>query len=295
MAEIKKTMLSVDGNTAAALMSYNFTEVAAIFPITPSSPMANYVDIYASQGKKNFFGSTVKVCEMQSEGGASGAIHGALQGGAFATTYTASQGLLLMIPNVYKWCGELLPAVMHVSARSLATRSLSIFGDHQDVYSIRQSGIALLCSDSVQEVADLASVAHLIAIDAEYPVCHFFDGFRTSHEIQNVEFLADEEWKKLVPWDKVKKFKERALNPHGHAVTRGGAENDDIYFQGREAQNAHFANVLPIAKKYLAKVSELTGRNYAPFVYEGASDATKVIIAMGSVNETAHEVVEDLI
>ena len=295
MAEIKKTMLSVDGNTAAALMSYNFTEVAAIFPITPSSPMANYVDIYASQGKKNFFGSTVKVCEMQSEGGASGAIHGALQGGAFATTYTASQGLLLMIPNVYKWCGELLPAVMHVSARSLATRSLSIFGDHQDVYSIRQSGIALLCSDSVQEVADLASVAHLIAIDAEYPVCHFFDGFRTSHEIQNVEFLADEEWKKLVPWDKVKKFKERALNPHGHAVTRGGAENDDIYFQGREAQNAHFANVLPVAKKYLAKVSELTGRNYAPFVYEGASDATKVIIAMGSVNETAHEVVEDLI
>ena len=294
MAEIKKTMLSVDGNTAAALMSYNFTEVAAIFPITPSSPMANYVDIYASQGKKNFFGSTVKVCEMQSEGGASGAVHGALQGGTFATTYTASQGLLLMIPNVYKWCGELLPAVMHVSARSLATRSLSIFGDHQDVYSIRQSGIALLCSDSVQEVADLASVAHLIAIDAEYPVCHFFDGFRTSHEIQNVEFLADEEWKKLVPWDKVAKFKARALNPHGHAVTRGGAENDDIYFQGREAQNEHFANVLPIAKKYFAKVSELTGRTYAPFVYEGAPDATKVIIAMGSVNETAHEVVEDL-
>ena len=294
MAEIKKNMLSVDGNTAAALMSYNFTEVAAIFPITPSSPMANYVDIYASQGKKNFFGSTVKVCEMQSEGGASGAVHGALQGGAFATTYTASQGLLLMIPNVYKWCGELLPAVMHVSARSLATRSLSIFGDHQDVYSIRQSGIALLCSDSVQEVADLASVAHLIAIDAEYPVCHFFDGFRTSHEIQNVEFLADEEWKKLVPWDKVAKFKARALNPHGHAVTRGGAENDDIYFQGREAQNEHFANVLPIAKKYFAKASELTGRTYAPFVYEGASDATKVIIAMGSVNETAHEVVEDL-
>ena len=295
MADIKKTMLSVDGNTAAALMSYNFTEVAAIFPITPSSPMANYVDIYAAQGKKNFFGSTVKVCEMQSEGGASGAIHGALQGGALATTYTASQGLLLMIPNVYKWCGELLPAVMHVSARSLATRSLSIFGDHQDVYSIRQSGIALLCSDSVQEVADLASVAHLIALDAEYPVCHFFDGFRTSHEIQNVEFLADEEWKKLVPWDKVAKFKARALNPHGHAVTRGGAENDDIYFQGREAQNKHFDNVLPVAKKYFAKVSELTGRTYAPFVYEGAKDATKVIIAMGSVNETALEVVEDLV
>lgn len=294
MSEIKKTMLSVDGNTAAALMSYNFTEVAAIFPITPSSPMANYVDIYAAQGKKNFFGSEVKVCEMQSEGGAAGALHGAMQGGAFATTYTASQGLLLMIPNVYKWCGELLPAVMHVSARSLATRSLSIFGDHQDVYAIRQSGIAMLCSDSVQEVADLSSVAHLIALDAEYPVCHFFDGFRTSHEIQNVEFLADEEWKKLVPWDKVAKFRARALNPHGHAVTRGGAENDDIYFQGREAQNKHFENVLPVAKKYLAKVSEMTGRTYAPFVYTGAPDATKVIIAMGSVNETALEVVTDL-
>ncbi len=294
MAEIKKTMLSVDGNTAAALMSYNFTEIAAIYPITPSSPMANYVDIYASQGKKNFFNSTVKVCEMQSEAGASGALHGALTGGALATTYTASQGLLLMIPNIYKWCGELLPAVMHVSARSLATRSLSIFGDHQDVYAIRQSGIAMLCSDSVQEVADLASLAHLIAIDAEYPVCHFFDGFRTSHEIQNVEFLADEEWKKLVPWDKVKAYKERALNPHGHAVTKGGAENDDIYFQGREAQNKHFNNVLPVAEKYFKKVSELTGREYAPFVYYGAKDATKVIIAMGSVNETAYEVVTDL-
>ena len=294
MAEIKKTMLSVDGNTAAALMSYNFTEVAAIFPITPSSPMANYVDIYASQGKKNFFNSTVKVCEMQSEAGASGALHGALNGGAFSTTYTASQGLLLMIPNIYKWCGELLPAVMHVSARSLATRSLSIFGDHQDVYAIRQSGIAMICSDSVQEVADLSSVAHLVAIDAEYPVCHFFDGFRTSHEIQNVEFLADEEWKKLVPWDKVKKFRDRALNPHGHAVTKGGAENDDIYFQGREAQNKHFNNVLPVAEKYFEEVSKLTGRTYAPFVYYGDPEATKVIIAMGSVNETAYEVVKDL-
>ena len=294
MAEIKKSMLSVDGNTAAALMSYNFTEVAAIFPITPSSPMANYVDIYSSQGKKNFFNSTVKVCEMESEGGASGALHGAMNGGALATTYTASQGLLLMIPNIYKWCGELLPAVMHVSARSLATRSLSIFGDHQDVYAIRQTGIAMLCSDSVQEVADLASVAHLIALEAEYPVCHFFDGFRTSHEIQNVEFLADEEWKKLVPWDKVAAFKERALNPHGHAVTMGGAENDDIYFQGREAQNKHIAGVLPAAEKYLAKVSKMTGRTYAPFVYYGAKDATKVIIAMGSVNETIYEVVTDL-
>ncbi|HKL73136.1 MAG TPA: pyruvate:ferredoxin (flavodoxin) oxidoreductase [Candidatus Onthovivens sp.] len=294
MAEIKKTMLSVDGNTAAALMSYNFTEVAAIFPITPSSPMANYVDIYSSQGKKNFFGSPVKVCELQSEAGASGALHGSLQGGAYGTTYTASQGLLLMIPNIYKWCGELLPAVLHVSARSLATRSLSIFGDHQDVYAIRQTGIAMICSDSVQEVADLSSLAHLVAIDASYPVCHFFDGFRTSHEIQNVEFVADEEWAKIVPWDKVEEFRARALNPHGHSVTRGGAENDDIYFQGREAQNTHLDNVLPVAIKYFEKVSELTGRTYAPFVYSGASDATKVIIAMGSVNETVLEVVEDL-
>ncbi len=295
MNDIKKKMISVDGNTACALMSYNFTEVTSIFPITPSSPMAEHVDVFASEGKKNFFNTEVKVAEMQSEGGASGALHGALQAGAFATTYTASQGLLLMIPNIYKWCGELLPAVMHVSARSLATRSLSIFGDHQDVYAIRQTGIAMLVSDSVQEVADLTSLAHLIAIDSEYPVCHFFDGFRTSHEIQNVEFLEDEEWKKLMPRDKVEKFKKRALNPHSHPVTRGGAENDDIYFQGREAQNEHFNNVLEVAKKYFEKVSELTSRNYAPFVYYGAKDATKVIIAMGSVNETILEVVDDLI
>lgn len=193
--ETKKTLLSVDGNTAAALASYNFTEVAGIYPITPSSPMAELVDVYASQGKKNFFGNTVKVVEMQSEAGASGTVHGALQGGALATTYTASQGLLLMIPNIYKWVGELLPAVLHVSARSLATRSLSIFGDHQDVYAIRQTGITMLCSHSVQEIADLAPVAHLIAIESSAPICHFFDGFRTSHEIQNVEFVDDEEWK----------------------------------------------------------------------------------------------------
>jgi pyruvate-ferredoxin/flavodoxin oxidoreductase len=295
MAEIKKTMLSVDGNTAAALESYNFTEVAAIYPITPSSPMANYVDVLAAQGKKNFFASPVKIVEMQSEGGAAGALHGALQAGALATTYTASQGLLLMIPNIYKWVGELLPAVMHVSARSLATSSLSIFGDQQDVAAIRQTGIAMMCSDSVQEVADLTSVAHLIAIDAGYPVCHFFDGFRTSHEIQNVEFIDDAEWKKHLPLDKIKEFKAKALNPHGHAVVRGGADNDDIYFQSREAQNAHFDNVLPIAEKYFKLASKLTGRPYAPFVYYGAKDATKVIIAMGSVNETIYEVVTDLV
>ena len=294
MSDVKKTMLSVDGNTVAALGSYNFTEVAAIYPITPSSPMADHVDVYASQGKKNFFGNVVKVCEMQSEAGASGALHGALQGGSLATTYTASQGLLLMIPNIYKWCGELLPAVMHVSARSLATRSLSIFGDHQDVYAIRQTGIAMLCSHSVQEVADLSPVAHLIAIEASYPMCHFFDGFRTSHEIQNVEFIDDKEWEKLLDRKAVEEFRARALNPHTHPVTRGGAENDDIYFQGREAQNEHFNKVIDIADKYFKKVSELTGRTYAPFVYVGDPKATKVIIAMGSVTETALEVVNDL-
>jgi len=201
--EIKKSFLSVDGNTAAAIGSYYFTEVAGIYPITPSSPMAELVDVYASQGKKNFFGTPVKVVEMQSEAGASGTVHGALQAGALSTTYTASQGLLLMIPNIYKWCGELLPAVLHVSARSLATRSLSIFGDHQDVYAIRQTGITMLCSHSVQEIADLAPMAHLIAIDSACPICHFFDGFRTSHEIQNVEFVDEEEYRKLLDMNKV--------------------------------------------------------------------------------------------
>ncbi len=294
MDDIKKTMLSVDGNTAAALESYNFIEVAGIFPITPSSPMAENIDVYASQKRKNFFGSTVKVVEMQSEAGASGTVHGALQGGALAATYTASQGLLLMIPNIYKWVGELLPAVLHVSARSLATRSLSIFGDHQDIYAIRQTGIAMICSHSVQEVADLTSVAHLVAIDGELPVCHFFDGFRTSHEIQNVEFVDDAEWKKLLPMDKVEKFRSRALNPHTHPVTRGGAENDDIYFQGREAQNQHLDNALAVAEKYFKEATRLTGREYAPFVYYGDPNAERVIIAMGSVTETAKEVIDEL-
>ena len=292
--ETKKTLLSVDGNTAAGLASYAFTEVAGIYPITPSSPMAELVDVYASQGKLNFFGNTVKVVEMQSEAGASGTVHGSLQAGALSTTYTASQGLLLMIPNIYKWVGELLPAVLHVSARSLATRALSIFGDHQDVYAVRQTGITMLCSHSVQEIADLAPVAHLIAIKSSAPICHFFDGFRTSHEIQNVEFLDDEEWRKLLDMSDVEAFRKRALNPHTNPVTRGGAENDDIYFQGREAQNKHFEKVVEIADHYLAEVSRLTGRNYAPFTYYGAPDATKVIIAMGSVTETCTEVVDAL-
>ncbi len=294
MSEIKKTMLSVDGNTAAALGSYNYIEVAGIYPITPSSPMAENIDVYASQNRKNFFGSVVKVSEMQSEAGASGTVHGVLQAGGLAATYTASQGLLLMIPNIYKWVGELLPAVLHVSARSLATRSLSIFGDHQDIYAIRQTGIAMICSHSVQEIADLTNVAHLTAIDAEYPVCHFFDGFRTSHEIQNVEFIDDNEWKKLLPMDKVEKFRARALNPHTHPVTRGGAENDDIYFQGREAQNKKIDEVIAVAEKYFKEATRLTGRPYAPFTYYGDKNADRVIIAMGSVTETITEVIDDL-
>ena len=292
--EPKKRFLPVDGNTAAALESYNFAEVAGIYPITPSSPMAELVDVYASQGRRNFFGSIVKVVEMQSEGGASGAVHGALQGGSLAVTYTASQGLLLMIPNIYKWVGEELPVVVHVSARSLATRSLSIFGDHQDIYAVRQTGAAMLCSHSVQEIADLSSMAHLLALDAEVPVIHFFDGFRTSHEIQNVEFVDDAEWKKLLPMDKVEKFRARALNPHTHPVTRGGAENDDIYFQGREAQNEHYNNIVDVACKYFKEVEALTGRHYAPFTYYGAKDATHVIVAMGSVTETITEVIDEL-
>jgi pyruvate-ferredoxin/flavodoxin oxidoreductase len=292
--EIKKTMQSVDGNTAAAMESYYFTEVAAIYPITPSSPMAELVDVMAAKGTKNFFGSPVKVVEMQAEGGAAGAVHGALQGGALATTYTASQGLLLMIPNIYKWCGELLPAVMHVAARSLATRALSIFGDQADIYACRQTGITMICSNSVQEIADLAPVAHLVAIDSSMPVMHYFDGFRTSHEVQNVEFVDPEEWKKLVPMDKVEEFRKRALNPHGHPVTRGGAENDDIYFQGREAQNLNYEAVVGVAEKYFKEATRLTGRFYAPFVYEGDKQADKVIIAMGSVCETASEVVAEM-
>ena len=290
----KKYFKSVDGNTAAAMGSYLFTEVAAIYPITPSSPMAEGVEAFSTQGKKNVFGNKVDVVELQSEAGASGSVHGAAQAGALATTYTASQGLLLMIPNIYKWVGEELPVVLHVAARSLAARALSIFGDHNDVYACRQTGITMINSASVQEVADLAPMAHLIAIEAHAPVLHFFDGFRTSHEIQRVEFVEDEGWKSLLNQEAVKDFKEHALNPHGHSVTRGGAENDDTVFQTWEAQNLHNAHIVEVAEKYFKLTSELTGRYYAPFVYEGAKDATKVLVLMGSGAETAHEVVKDL-
>ncbi len=294
MAKEKFTMKSVDGNTAAALGSYKFSEVAAIYPITPSSPMAEHVDEYAAAGMKNAWGDKVKVVEMQSEAGASGAVHGALQAGELAVTYTASQGLLLMIPNIYKWVGEELPAVLHCAARSLASRSLSIFGDHGDVYAVRQTGAAMICAHSVQEVADLSPLAHLIAIEGSTPVIDFFDGFRTSHEIQNVEFIDDAWWNAQINTAKVDEFKKRALNPHGHAVTRGGAENDDITFQGREAQNLHEQKIVDVACKYFQKLTEASGRPYAPFVYYGAPDADRIIIAMGSVTETTIEVIDDL-
>ena len=291
----EKVFQSMDGNTATAHCAYAFSEVAAIYPITPSSPMAEVVDAWASQGRKNIFDTTVKVVEMQSEAGAAGAVHGALQGGTLATTFTASQGLLLMIPNLYKLSGELLPGVIHVAARALAGRALNIFGDHEDVYACRQTGVAMLCSHSVQECMDLAGVAHLSAIEASVPFIHFFDGFRTSHEIQKIEVMDQEYLKSLVDWNKVEEFKKNALNPHTNPVTRGGAENDDIFFQGREAQNAHYNKVVDVVAKYLAEISKHTGRDYAPFTYYGAKDATRVIVAMGSVTETIKETVDALV
>lgn len=284
----------MDGNTATAHSAYAFTEVAGIYPITPSSPMAENVDAWATNGKVNVFGDKVKVVEMQAEGGAAGTVHGALQGGALATTFTASQGLLLMIPNLYKLSGEMLPGVIHVAARSIASHTLSIFGDHQDVYAARQTGVVMMASHSVQDCMDLAGAAHLIAIDGSVPVMHFFDGFRTSHEIQKVEVMDYDFLKSLLPMDKLQAFRLNALNPHGNAITRGGSQNDDIFFQAREAQNEHFNRVPEIAAKYFKKISEHTGRNYAPFVYYGAKDADRVIVAMGSVTETVTEVVDAL-
>ncbi|MCD7810176.1 MAG: pyruvate:ferredoxin (flavodoxin) oxidoreductase [Erysipelotrichaceae bacterium] len=291
---MSKNYLSMDGNTAAAHVAYAFSEVASIYPITPSSPMAENADNWAVQGRKNIFGSTVNVVEMQSEAGAAGAVHGALQGGALATTFTASQGLLLMIPNLYKIQGELLPGVFHVAARALATRSLNIFGDHQDIYACRQIGVPMICSHSVQEVMDLGGVAHLVAIKASVPVIHFFDGFRTSHEIQKVEVMDYDVLESLLDKEALKRFKDNALNPHTNPVERGGAENDDIYFQGREAQNQHYEAVVEIAADYMKKISEITGREYAPFTYYGDPEATRVIVAMGSVTETIKETIDEL-
>ena len=285
--------MTCDGNCAAATVAYMFSEVAAIYPITPSSPMAEYIDEWAAAGRKNLFGETVKVVEMQSEAGAAGAVHGSLQAGALTTTYTASQGLLLMIPNMYKIAGELLPGVFHVSARALAAQALSIFGDHADVMSARQTGFALLAESSVQEVMDLAPVAHLAALSGRVPFLNFFDGFRTSHEIQKIEAWDMEDLRPLVDQKALKAFRENALNPE-HNVTRGTAQNSDVYFQTRELQNKYYDALPDIVAKYMAEISKLTGRQYAPFTYYGAKDAEHVIVAMGSVTETIKTVVDYL-
>lgn len=289
----KKNFVTCDGNYAAAHIAYMFSEVAAIYPITPSSTMAEYVDEWASHGRKNIFGETVKVTEMQSEAGAAGAVHGSLQAGALTTTYTASQGLLLMIPNMYKMAGELLPAVFHVSARSLAAQALSIFGDHSDIYATRQTGFAMLATGSVQEIFDLAGVAHLTAIHSRVPFLHFFDGFRTSHEIQKAEAPSNEDLAALLDWDSLKAFRERALNPE-HPVTRGTAQNPDIYFQSREAANSFYDALPDMVEEYMQQITKLTGREYHPFTYYGAPDAENVIIAMGSITDTIKEVIDHL-
>ena len=291
MAE--KRFITCDGNYAAAHIAYMFSEVAAIYPITPSSTMAEYVDEWAAQGRKNIFGEKVKVVEMQSEAGAAGAVHGSLQGGALTSTFTASQGLLLMIPNMYKISGELLPGVFHVSARALAAQSLSIFGDHQDVMAARQTGFAQLATSSVQEVMDLAGVAHIVALRSRVPFLHFFDGFRTSHEIQKVELMDEASLSALFDREALKQFRERALNPE-KPVTRGTAQNPDIYFQGREASNPFYLAVPDQVQYYMDKINEIRGTDYKLYNYYGAADADRVIIAMGSVCETAEEVIDFL-
>lgn len=290
---MSKIMKSMDGNTAAAYVAYAFTDVAAIYPITPSSTMAEEVDDWSAHGKKNIFGQEVRVTELQSEGGASGAVHGSLAAGALTTTFTASQGLLLMIPNMYKIAGELLPGVFHVSARALAGHALSIFGDHSDVMATRQTGFALLASGSVQEVMDLAAVAHLTAIKSRVPFVHFFDGFRTSHEIQKIEVIEYDQFAKLVDHDAIKAFRDRSLNPE-HPVTRGTAQNPDIFFQAKEASNGFYDSLPEVVVKYMDDISSITGRTYKPFNYYGAPDAEKIIVAMGSVTETIEETIDYL-
>ena len=290
MARKMKTM---DGNSAVAHVSYAFTDVAAIYPITPSSVMADLTDKFSAQGAKNLFGRQVQVTEMQSEGGASGAVHGSLAAGALTTTYTASQGLLLMIPNMYKMAGELLPGVIHVSARALTSPALSIFGDHSDIYACRQTGYAMLCSNNPQECMDLAAVAHLAAIEGRVPFLHFFDGFRTSHEIQKIEEWDYADLADMLNWDAVEAFRRRALNPE-HPVTRGTAQNDDIFFQAREACNKYYDAVPEVVVKYMDKVNAKIGTDYKPFNYYGAEDAEHVIVAMGSVCDCTEEVVDYL-
>ena len=290
MARKFKTM---DGNTAAAHVSYAFTEVAGIYPITPSSPMADYVDQWAAAGRKNIFGNTVNVVEMQSEAGAAGTVHGSLAAGALTTTYTASQGLLLMIPNMYKIAGELLPCVFHVSARTVAAQALNIFGDHSDVYACRQTGFAMLCETNPQEVMDLGAVAHLASIEGRVPFINFFDGFRTSHEIQKIAIWDYEDLKEMTNMEAVAQFRKHSLNPERPAM-RGSHENDDIFFQHREACNQYYNDLPAVVEKYMAKVNEKLGTNYQLFNYYGAADAERVIVAMGSVNDVIEEVIDYL-
>ncbi|MBR2974165.1 MAG: pyruvate:ferredoxin (flavodoxin) oxidoreductase, partial [Clostridia bacterium] len=287
----KKT---IDGNTAASHVAYAFSDVAAIYPITPSSNMAEYADEWAAAGRKNLFGQTVRIAELQSEAGAAGAVHGSLVAGALTSTFTASQGLLLMIPNMYKIAGELLPSVFHVSARALAAHALNIFGDHQDVMACRQTGFAMMASGSVQEAMDLALVCHLATLEAKVPFLHFFDGFRTSHEISKIDVIEYEDMAKLVDMKYVDEFRARALNPE-HPQCQGTAQNADIYFQNREACNAYYNATPAIVEKYMAKVGELTGRHYNLFDYVGAPDADRVIVLMGSASDAVEETINYLV
>jgi pyruvate-ferredoxin/flavodoxin oxidoreductase len=288
-----KKFITCDGNQAASHIAYMFSEVACIYPITPSSTMAEYVDEWAANGLKNMFGETVKVVEMQSEAGAAGALHGSLQSGALTTTFTASQGLLLMIPNMYKIAGELLPAVFHVSARTLAAHALSIFGDHSDIYATRQTGFAMLASGSVQEIMDLSAVSHLTALKSRIPFVNFFDGFRSSAEVQKIEVLEMEDIKKLVDWKAIQNFRDNALNPE-HPVTRGTAQNPDIFFQAKEAINKFYEPVADIVNSYMGEINKLTGRDYKPFTYYGDPNAENIIIAMGSITDTTKETIDYL-
>jgi pyruvate-ferredoxin/flavodoxin oxidoreductase len=290
----KKKFITCDGNYAASHVAYIFSEVAAIYPITPSSTMAEYIDEWSAFGRKNIFGETVKVIEMQSEGGAAGAVHGSLQAGALTSTFTASQGLMLMLPNMYKISGELLPGVFHVSARSLAAQALSIFGDHSDVMAARNTGFAFIATGGVQEIMDIGAIAHLAAIKSRIPFVHFFDGFRTSHEIQKVEYFNTEDFRDMVDWKALQAFRDNALNPE-HPVTRGTAQNPDIYFQSREAANKFYDPIPDMVEEYMQEISKRTGREYHPFTYYGAPDAENIVVAMGSITAVIRETIDHLV
>ena len=290
---MNRVMKTMDGNEAAAYVSYAFTEVATIYPITPSSPMAEHVDVWSANGKKNMFGQSVKLVEMQSEAGAAGAMHGALEAGTLATSYTASQGLLLMIPTMYRMSGQLKPGVLHVSARTVGTHGFSIFGDHSDVMSCRQTGFGMLSTGSVQEVMDLSGVAHLASIKGRVPFMHFFDGFRTSHEIQKVECMDYADLERLVDQDALEAFRKSSLNPE-RPVQRSTVINPDAFFQSREAANPFYDRLPQIVEDYMNEINKITGRNYRLFNYYGAEDATQVIVAMGSVSGAIQETVDYL-